>query len=341
MTYTSIDSIKTIQLDHSSRCNLECPQCARTLEKGYPIKDLTISDYEIIFEPFIGKDIDIFHCGGYGDVIASPTFNETLDWCLSKGFKNITIHTNGSARKPEWWQDIAKKGVRVTFSVDGLTDTNHLYRVNSNFEIIQRNMEAYTSAGGNATWNYLVFDHNSHQVEEAKELATKLNFKKFSIKHTGRYQGNKSFNKNNEEIKVYKDNPSEKSFKEVINSFGNFKTYTQTTSIDCKYKKMNYVYVDMEMKLWPCCWIGALPYMSHSESFADHKRLTDMYGNDFNRLDIYSWDKILSHEFYTDYLIDSWQDSEKRLFTCGKHCGNKYEHSGAYGNNITKIDLKK
>jgi sulfatase maturation enzyme AslB (radical SAM superfamily) len=342
MTYASIESIQTVQLDHSSRCNLECPQCGRTTEMGrYPIRDLTVKDYEIIFEPFIGKDIRIFHCGGYGDVVASPTFNETLEWCLSKGFTNISMHTNGSARKPEWWKDLAEKGVQVTFSVDGLGDTNHLYRVNSNFETIQRNMEAYIAAGGNATWNYLVFDHNEHQVDEAKALATRMNFKKFNIKNTGRFRGRQVFNKNNEEIKAHDENNSEKTFKEVIKDYGDFKTYTKLTSVDCKYKKMNFVYIDMEMKLWPCCWIGVLPYMREVNLLGDHDRLMNMYGKDFNRLDIHGWENILSHEFYKDYLIDSWQDPEKRFYTCGKTCGNKYEHSAAYGNNIKTIELKK
>jgi hypothetical protein len=89
------------------------------------IKDLTVDDYKIILEP-LSKNIKIMHCGNYGDVIASPTFDETLDWCISNGYSNIQILTNGSARKPSWWADLAYKKVSVVFSVDGLSETNHI-----------------------------------------------------------------------------------------------------------------------------------------------------------------------------------------------------------------------
>ena len=39
--------------------------------------------------------------------------------------------TNGGARSKQWWTDLGKltKGkMRVTFGIDGLEDTNHLYR---------------------------------------------------------------------------------------------------------------------------------------------------------------------------------------------------------------------
>ena len=42
----------------------------------------------------------------------------------------ITVHTNGGIRPPKWWSDLAKtyNNLSVVFSIDGLEDTNHIYR---------------------------------------------------------------------------------------------------------------------------------------------------------------------------------------------------------------------
>ena len=43
---------------------------------------------------------------------------------------NIGMITNGGARSVDFWKTLAELKVNVTFSIDGLEDTNHLYRRN-------------------------------------------------------------------------------------------------------------------------------------------------------------------------------------------------------------------
>ena len=56
--YKDISEIEILHLDHTSRCNLMCPQCPRTANNGsklnprLPITDLTLDDYKILLEPF-------------------------------------------------------------------------------------------------------------------------------------------------------------------------------------------------------------------------------------------------------------------------------------------------
>ena len=40
-------------------------------------------------------------------------------------------------------------------------------------------MRAFINAGGRARWDFLIFAHNEHQVDEAEALATKWGFKSF------------------------------------------------------------------------------------------------------------------------------------------------------------------
>jgi hypothetical protein len=98
------------------------------------------------------------------------------------------MNTNGGMRKPEFWEKMGKLFAKkyrdhwswqITFSIDGLADTNHLYRRNVEWGKLMENVKAYTGAGGRAEWDYLIFKHNEHQIDEAKLLSKELGFYSF------------------------------------------------------------------------------------------------------------------------------------------------------------------
>ena len=66
---------------------------------------------------------------------------------------NIMIHTNGGKGSPNLWRMLAQElkdfpqGV-VTFSIDGLEDTNHLYRRHVVWENLINNVKAFIDNGG-------------------------------------------------------------------------------------------------------------------------------------------------------------------------------------------------
>ena len=112
------------------------------------------------------------------------------------------VHTNASLRTPDYWKEIAyltKKNPHsmVKFSIDGLHDTNHLYRRGSNWEKIMENAQAFIDAGGRAWWQYIVFDWNKHQVALARKLARKMGFDAFKYRH------DRSWSPSSEEAKKY------------------------------------------------------------------------------------------------------------------------------------------
>jgi hypothetical protein len=101
----------------------------------------------------------------------------------------VRVNTNGGMRKPEWWAELGKLFSKyprsmynywsVTFSIDGLEDTNHLYRRNVKWNAVIANAQAFIDAGGTAIWDYLIFKHNEHQILEAQELSKKMKFNEF------------------------------------------------------------------------------------------------------------------------------------------------------------------
>jgi MoaA/NifB/PqqE/SkfB family radical SAM enzyme len=346
--YLSIDQIKTIQLDHTSRCNLACSQCARTGNKNLPMLDLTVQDYQRILEPFEPSTIDLFHCGNYGDVIASPTFDDTLDYCLNQGITRIRISTNGSARRPSWWQELARKlgpQSTVTFAIDGLENTNHIYRTNSRWSIIKNNIESFIRAGGRARWHYIVFDHNIDDLESAQRYATDIGVERFSIKNSSRFVTSSGYDKKLLTVLPEPNNQNINDHEQIVKLWGSFDRYVSSTQITCKYQQQRTIYVDFDTRVWPCCWVGApLFFDNDTPQRQSIMSLLNKYEDDFNKLNTHSWNQILNHEFFRTELESSWNNSTDdteypRLYTCGRTCGNKYQFSSGYGHNINTVIL--
>ena len=196
------DEIRTVHLEMTDNCNAACPMCARNINGGQdnpqlPGTELFIDDIKKIFNVDFIKQLDrLYMCGNYGDPIAAKDTLEAFSYFREHNPKmSLSMHTNGSAKKPEWWAELArvigKKGY-VVFSVDGLEDTNHLYRQNTIFSKIMENAKAFIDAGGRARWDYIVFAHNEHQVEEAEILANNMGFEKFQFKKSARFFSNAS-----------------------------------------------------------------------------------------------------------------------------------------------------
>jgi len=196
------DEIKTVHLEMTDACNAACPMCARNINGGednpqLPNTELRIDDVKKIFKPeFIAQLERMYMCGNYGDPIAARDTLEAFAYFREHNPKMmLSMHTNGSAKRPEWWAELAatigRKGY-VVFSLDGLEDTNHLYRQNTVWSKIMENAQSFINAGGRARWDYIVFNHNEHQVEEAEALANKMGFERFQFKKSARFFSNVS-----------------------------------------------------------------------------------------------------------------------------------------------------
>ncbi len=194
--------IKTVHLEITERCNASCPMCARNINGGednphLTDNELTLDDCKKIFTPEFIQQLDrMYMCGNFGDPVAASDTLEVFEYFRSNNSKmNLTMYTNGSAKRPEWWRQLATvlgKNAYVVFSIDGLEDTNHLYRQNTVWSKIMENSEAFIQAGGRARWDYIVFAHNEHQVEQAETLSKQMGFERFQYKKSARFFSNVS-----------------------------------------------------------------------------------------------------------------------------------------------------
>lgn len=181
----NLDNIKKIELEITSGCNAACPGCARTLNPDLlTVQHITFEQIQKIFpdRKYIeGKQFKF--CGVLGDPAFNPECLEMVRYLIDNG-AFCQLSTNGGIRPASWWEELGKISQRsrmleVNFCVDGHRETNHIYRVNTNFDVIERNMQAYSYGGlgfAQATWVYIVFDHNEYELEAAEEHAANLGF---------------------------------------------------------------------------------------------------------------------------------------------------------------------
>ena len=191
------DELKTIHIEMTERCNAACPQCGRNINGGeenqyLKNRELTLVDIQRFIPPELCNQLShIYMCGNYGDPIVAQDTLEAFKYLREQNNELLlSINTNGGARNTDWWIELAKiygnKGY-VVFSIDGLEDTNHIYRRNTIWSKIIENAKAFIGAGGKARWEYIVFRHNEDQVETARELAMSMGFEEFVVKKSARF----------------------------------------------------------------------------------------------------------------------------------------------------------
>lgn len=292
-------SIRAVHLEITDRCNAACPMCPRFTdgEESSFIQNthLSLDDIMDIFPvPFVQQLNRINFCGNYGDPIVARDLLPVIAY-----FKNhqhsmrIEVNTNGSARPVAWWKTLAdfigsdEANGGVWFGLDGLKDTNHLYRRNTDWDLIMRNAEAYISAGGVAHWNFIAFKHNEHQIDEARALAKEMGFRHFNVKLTGRFNDNQSFPVIVNGDHLYDLEPAEEErfqrpyalppkpsqakldIAKILEDYhrrkGTISTTTQIVpkpNIECVAQNEACIYVSAQGLVYPCCWIGN----AHSQS---------------------------------------------------------------------------
>tara|TARA_B100000959_G_scaffold227944_1_gene243057 strand:+ start:267 stop:1256 length:990 start_codon:yes stop_codon:yes gene_type:complete len=240
--------------------------------------DLSLADVKkIMSKDFVRQLNNIYMCGNHGDPILAPECLEIMQWFREVNPRiHLSITTNGGARDDKFWKGIAETVNKVTFSVDGLEDTNHLYRQGVSWEKVERNMDTFCANDGNAEWHFLVFAYNEHQVKEAEMWAKWIGIKKFVVKKSGRYISTNSLelrpehqaidrHGNHTQLLAFPKDPkyqnkSQEDYTAVTRKFGSMESYLDVAEIQCKAVKKEEIYISAEGYVFPCCWTAGQMY---------------------------------------------------------------------------------
>ena len=330
-----------LEWEITTACNAACPQCPRNYYGGKTWHTLPIIQNSLAWAKqhlpldFLKKLRRVDFCGTYGDPIVNNELINIVSWLLevNPGL-SISIKTNGSLKDSEWWTQLAKTlgaNGTVFFGIDGLADTNHLYRKKTNFNKIIENATAFIQAGGVANWSYIVFKHNEHQVNDAQRLSSELGFANFNLKLTGRF-----FNKNHklvESVQVY-DDKNQPEYKIEIPTHVKYinLAYTKinavdntSTKINCKLMNLNRIYLSAEGFVFPCGWLHDRMYGYEAEQHPDYQKLKDLFelagGQHRANINYTSIDDIVNGAWFNT-LQESWTNQKMMLERCKIMCGN-------------------
>ena len=353
---------ESIEIELTTRCNASCPQCSRNYFGGkvwpsLPMVDLTLDFLKEKFsKQFLSTLKTVELIGTYCDPCIHKDLISIVNWLHDSTNASVFISTNGSLRTVKWWQElgsILRPNDRVMFGIDGLEDTNHLYRRNTNFKKIICNLTAFNSAGGKSIWSYIVFRHNEHQIDKARQLSEQLNCHGFAVKPTGRF-----VNKQHEMVDKFPVmnsnkkiiywlhpptnseyvNPGYQNYKKSSNQFDGYNNYLKTVNICCDSKQRKYFAVSAQGYVFPCHWLYDRMYGAEVEDHPDRQRLLDLIdisgGLDTINLHTTPLDNILNGKFFKN-LEDSWTD-DRRIDRCANQCGVDNLFASSY-DNINKL----
>ena len=336
MSFLTTDNLTHIMAEMTDYCNAACPMCNRYDWDLNLVKSVTNSNHTTLdfVKTRIGekiiKQLRQWVCQGtYGDAIMNPETIQIFEY-LKQVNPNIVISmiTNGGARNEDFWTKMAQLKVRVMFSIDGLSDTNHLYRRNVKWEKLMSNVKAFISAGGTAIWHMLVFKHNQHQIDQCKKFSEEIGFVEFESAFSERWQDYNSDGDYRDitqlqvdDYVIEKPSRQEEDFVKVIDGLNRSKNNIQTDDENLFFKK--------KIKCWACnenkreIYLRANGYVSPCCILGDVERNEPKrIINDFKKVNLHYTDleDILNGDFFKD-IYSGINGGEKRLNGCFNACG--------------------
>ena len=185
-----------LELELTSKCTLKCYCCPRTKQADDRERwDNGHLDVDKLLSVIDDKVTKLDFAGAFGDGIYNPDAYKVIEFCKDKDI-DFNFETNGSYVKDETWHKIAQaipdpvqqRPANIVFSIDGPPDNFTKYRVNGDWDSIERGIRILTSAGKSTRWKYIIFKYNSsfEDIKKAYDKAWELGMRQFMLVNTKR-----------------------------------------------------------------------------------------------------------------------------------------------------------
>lgn len=309
MSIFQFENIKILCVEITTVCNAKCGACPRKNLSSYQhmSKDIWL---QVISEENLKNIEQIFFNGNYGDFSCHPNSLDFLNEITNKNI-DIVISTNGSTHNKEYWSNLALvlkkfRNHKVIFALDGATEETHSsYRENTKFFKILDNVNSFILNGGNASWQFITFKENQHEIETAFNLAKDLKFKEFfllnSYSSIVNSQGKTLNPLNSTEYLQY--------LIKYTFKLHTVKELSKGYNSNCPWTSLRRIKIDVDGLIWPCCWT--------SEIFSN---ILEINLNKIPTLKDNTLKEIIESEFYQVYMTDKVNDKNSY---CNLQCPAK------------------
>lgn len=338
--------ITSLNIDVNSVCNAACVGCARSRGSGKKNivfdegKHLSLNTWKKIIDE-IGQQLQVItFCGNYGDAGATYYLPEIVDYALANNSKlHIVIVSNMGINSTDFWTrlgNFSSKNLEFQCSIDGLEDTNHIYRRFVRWEKVIKNAKALIATGANVDWKWIRFFWNEHQIEEAKQLANEMGFRSiiftpnndptkenyyYSIyeQYKNVWMDTKSYHDNGTYTEQVITNTPDEDYTTMMNLMPAF------DSIDCYTKDEKSIHIDWNGDVYPCCWYGGAVYNNDQRLRNAHATVFPSMSTKWNSVQHYTIEEILETDFFKNKLMDSLNKKPSPVcaLSCGK-CNDKW-----------------
>lgn len=336
----NLQQIHSIQIEVSNHCNSACPQCPRNYHGGatiptLPLRRWSLPEFRRVLTDDVLKQIKkVYFCGTYGDPLTNSDLAGMCQWLRRHAEIRIGAHTNGGVGPVQQYKDLARCTDFLAFGIDGLEDTNHVYRRNVKWSMVMRNAEAFIKAGGHAVWDFIVFAHNEHQVEAARTMSQRLGFQQFNVKRTSRflrrnheYSASVDVLSRRGQVEYQLQIPKEsryinQDYHKII-AIQSIADYAATTKIDCNSRRIGEIYIGADGFVFPCGWLHDRLYgpelALHPDHVKIHKLIEQAGGYKSTNVFYAPLIDIVQGDWFNT-IEQSW-DSADRLERCAMICG--------------------
>jgi hypothetical protein len=299
-----MDKIKQLTTELTFRCNAKCPACHRWKPLRVNLNDaqytISLERFQQLFNPELLQNLEwLVLNGNFGDSIMNKQFREIISYVKSQGTR-LLIHTNGGIHDHSYWTDVGNILTEhdiINFDLDGLWDTHHIYRINTDFDKVLLNAQSVIATNrAQVHWKYIVFEHNKHQVDRAREIAKQSGFTTFSTVKTSR--------------DVFAPKTGQ-----FVHSKKTQEYQQAEKKIHCVWDDWGKWYVSPEGLVFRCCWTGGHYYDQQNDKFYYPPQFERM----FNGFEV-PIQKIISYNYWTK-LQQFLQGYERSFKLCKSQCG--------------------
>lgn len=186
----------SIKIEPSAACQLACPGC---LQSNPEFKAQTRNSMmsQELFEAILDQAGDFLYRIQFyynGEPFTNKHLLEMITAATARGIGS-QVSTNFSfSFKEEFYREVVESGLEhLVVSMDGTdAETYAQYRVNGRYEVVEHGIREVVKwkqklrrRFPTVEWQFIIFEHNKHQIEAAKHLAGEIGVDRLCLKYDG------------------------------------------------------------------------------------------------------------------------------------------------------------